>query len=49
MYRFLLDIPKYEYDLFVENSEYCNLLQSYDWAKIKSNWQHIHVGVYQYK
>ena len=35
MYRFLLDIPKYEYDLFVENSEYCNLLQSYDWAKIK--------------
>ena len=47
MYRFLLDIPKYEYDLFVENSEYCNLLQSYDWAKIKSNWQHIHVGVYQ--
>lgn len=47
MYRFLLDIPKYEYDSFVENSEYCNLLQSYDWAKIKSNWQHIHVGVYQ--
>lgn len=43
MYRFLLDIPKYEYDSFVENSEYCNLLQSYDWAKIKSNWQHIHV------
>lgn len=47
MYRFYLNIPKYEYESFVENSKYCNLLQSYDWARIKSNWQHMHVGVYQ--
>ena len=27
--------------------EYCNLLQSYNWAKVKSNWDHMYTGVYK--
>ena len=46
MYRFTLDIQKEEYDHFVKNHQLCNLLQSYDWAKVKSNWGHLYTAVY---
>ena len=34
-YRFKTDIPKEEYEQFVQSHQLCNLLQSYDWAKVK--------------
>lgn len=34
-YRFRTDIPKEEYEQFVQSHQLCNLLQSYDWAKVK--------------
>ena len=45
-YIFKEDIKKEEYDDFITKHKMCNLLQSYDWANIKDNWQHMHVGVY---
>lgn len=46
-YRFETNIKKEEFNHFVENHEYCNLLQSYEWASIKENWDHLHTGVYK--
>ncbi len=46
-YQFKIDINQKEWDGFVENHEYCNLLQSYNWAKVKSNWDHLYTGVYE--
>lgn len=34
------------YDFFVQASPHSNLLQSYNWAKIKDNWNHLYTGVY---
>lgn len=31
----------------MKNREYCNLLQSYNWAKVKSNWDYMYTGVYK--
>ena len=45
-YRFRSDIPKEEYEQFVQSHQLCNLLQSYDWAKVKNNWDHVYAGVY---
>lgn len=45
-YRFRTDIPKEEYEQFVQSHQLCNLLQSYDWAKVKNNWDHVYAGVY---
>ena len=45
-YRFKTDIPKEEYEQFVQSHQLCNLLQSYDWAKVKNNWDHVYAGVY---
>lgn len=47
MYDFKMNIKKNEYDAFVKSHEYCNLLQSYDWSKIKNNWDHLYTGVYK--
>ena len=47
MYIFKTDIEAKEYDQFVETHPYCNLLQSYNWANIKNNWNHIYTGVYE--
>lgn len=33
-YLFFKDINQEEFDEFVKNREYCNLLQSYNWAKV---------------
>ena len=46
-YTFAINIEKNEFNEFVENHEYCNLLQGYEWAKIKSNWDHLYTGVYE--
>ncbi len=45
-YKFVNDLNKKEFNTFVKNHEYCNLLQSYEWANIKSNWDHLYTGVY---
>ncbi|MEF2608733.1 peptidoglycan bridge formation glycyltransferase FemA/FemB family protein [Faecalicoccus pleomorphus] len=36
-YQFHTEVSKEEFDRFVQNHRFCNLLQSYDWAKVKSN------------
>ena len=46
-YLFFKNINQEEFDEFVKNREYCNLLQSYNWAKVKSNWDHMYTGVYR--
>lgn len=46
-YLFFKDINREEFDEFVKKHEYCNLLQSYNWAKVKSNWDHMYTGVYK--
>ena len=46
-YIFKIDVSKNEFNDFVKANEYCNLLQSYEWAKIKSNWDHLYTGVYE--
>ena len=49
IYHFSTNINKEEYEQFVQNHTYCNLLQSYDWATIKSSWDHLITGVYNEK
>ncbi len=44
-YTFSLTVDPVEYDTFVENHEYCNLLQSSNWSKIKDNWGHLLTGL----
>ena len=46
-YLFFKDINQEEFDEFVKNHECCNLLQSYNWAKVKKNWDHMYTGVYK--
>lgn len=47
MYIFKIGINENIHDEFVKASPYCNLLQSSSWAKIKGNWSHEIVGVYE--
>ena len=49
VYQFKINIDKEEFNQFVEHHPYCNLLQSYQWADVKSNWDHLHTGVYNEK
>lgn len=49
VYHFSTNINKEEYEQFVQNHTYCNLLQSYDWSTIKSNWDHIVTGIHNEK
>lgn len=44
-YTFTVDISKAEHDAFVETHEYCNLLQSASWARVKDNWKSVLAGV----
>lgn len=46
-YQFSPNIQLNEYDVFVEQHPYSNLLQSAKWANIKQNWDHIYTGVYE--
>lgn len=45
-YQFSTTISQSEYESFINNHPLCNLLQSYQWAKIKNNWDHLYTGVY---
>jgi len=47
MYKFDINIQQYEHDKFVKEHELCSLLQSSSWAKIKDNWDHSFIGVYE--
>ena len=47
MYQFKVNVSAKEHDEFVKNHPLCNLLQSSDWAKVKDNWDHKIVGVYE--
>ncbi|MXQ73253.1 peptidoglycan bridge formation glycyltransferase FemA/FemB family protein [Clostridiaceae bacterium DONG20-135] len=44
-YQFQVNISEQEHDAFVTVHPLCNLLQSSNWAKIKSSWNHKLVGV----
>ena len=46
VYQFETNIPEEEFDAFVKKSRYCNLLQSYHWANVKENWDHLYTGIY---
>lgn len=46
-YLFFKNINQEEFDEFVEKHECCNLLQSYNWAKVKKNWDYMYTGVYK--
>ena len=49
MYRYQLGIPLSEYDDFVKEHPMVNLLQSSAWEKVKSDWNHERLGVYEGK
>lgn len=44
-YRFITGLDQSRFDGFVKNHPYNNLLQSYNWAKVKSNWDHVYTAV----
>lgn len=44
-YEFTTQINQDEYDGFVRNHPNANLLQSWNWARIKSNWDHVYTAV----
>ena len=46
-FEFKTEIPQAEFDAFASSHALSNLLQSYNWSKIKSNWGSMHTGVYQ--
>lgn len=46
-FTFKLDVPQAEFDAFAAHHPLSNLLQSYSWSKIKSNWGSLHTGVYK--
>ncbi|MBF0580369.1 peptidoglycan bridge formation glycyltransferase FemA/FemB family protein [Erysipelotrichaceae bacterium RD49] len=46
-YEFKTEIPQAEFDAFASSHPLSNLLQSYNWSKIKSNWGSMHTGVYE--
>lgn len=47
MYRYQIGIPTLEYDQFVKEHELANVLQSSAWEKVKSDWNHERLGVYE--
>ena len=49
MYRYQIGIPALEYDQFVKDHELGNVLQSSAWEKVKSDWNHERLGVYEGK
>ena len=45
MYTFIENLNKQEFNQFASNYQYSSLLQSYQWAQIKSNFKPLYVGV----
>lgn len=44
-YEFTTSLSREEYDGFVKNHPNSNLLQSWSWASIKDNWDHLYTAV----
>ena len=49
MYRYQIGISSLEHDRFIEQHELVNILQSSAWEKVKSDWNHEILGVYEGK
>ena len=49
MYHYQLGVPLSEYEDFVKEHPMVNLLQSSAWEKVKSDWNHEKLGVYEGK
>ena len=49
MYRYQIGISSLEHDRFIEQHELVNILQSSAWEKVKSDWNHERLGVYEGK
>ena len=47
MYRYQIGISSLEHDRFIEQHELVNILQSSAWEKVKSDWNHERLGVYE--
>ena len=47
MYRYQIGISSLEHDRFIEQHELVNILQSSAWEKVKSDWNHERIGVYE--
>lgn len=47
MYTYKIGISEKEHDEFLLNNKQCNLLQSSNWAGIKSNWSTERIGFYE--
>lgn len=47
MYTYKIGISEKEHDEFLLNNKQCNLLQSSNWASIKSNWSTERIGFYE--
>ncbi len=46
-FTFTTEIPRKDFDAFASSHPMSNLLQSWNWAQIKSNWGHLHTAVYK--
>lgn len=47
MYRYQIGISSLLHDRFIEQHELVNILQSSAWEKVKSDWNHERLGVYE--
>ena len=46
-YQFVSNLSQTEYDGFIKKSSMVNLLQTYNWAQVKTEWDHFHCGLYR--
>lgn len=47
MYEFSCNLNEFEYNNFLKNYSGAIFCQEYNWANIKSNWDHYHCGLYK--
>ena len=47
MYSFTSNLNKKEYNDFIKNYSMASFMQEYNWANIKSEWNHFHCGLYK--
>lgn len=45
MYKFIPNVKKSDYDLFVKNYSMASFMQDYNWGKVKDNWRCFHCGI----
>lgn len=46
-YSFTTSISQEDFDAFASSHELSHLMQSWNWAKVKSNWKSLHTAVYK--